>query len=174
MKKNIYKYFNTLTFLFQFKNMDLKLKDEITKLLVEEPGLSISELSKKTNNYYSYTHKVVSEMEERGELIIKHKEEGNKKITVCELNPDYKHDWISKVKRFIKSVSSDAEVKAAITLMYSFLLYIYVQGYSQRSQEFVGVNSIPSQPLINTDLVLKVLLIIVPALILLNYLRRDE
>jgi predicted transcriptional regulator len=43
--------------------MDLKLKDEVTKLLIEQPGLSIGELAKKTGNYYSYTHKLVSEME---------------------------------------------------------------------------------------------------------------
>lgn len=105
--------------------MDLKLKDEVTKTLIENPGLSISDIAKKTKNYYSYTHKLLSEMESKGLVNIKK----NKDQTSCYLSSDYKKLWVSDVNRFIKSLLKDAEVKASI------LLTIIL----------VAVNSIPSE-----------------------------
>ena len=62
--------------------MDLKLKDKITKLLIESPGISISELAKRTGNYYSYTHKLIKEMQEKGLIIIKKEKKAGLKMAL--------------------------------------------------------------------------------------------
>ena len=107
--------------------MDLKLKDEITKLLIEEPGLSISQLAKRTKNYYSYTHKVVSEMEGLGLLTIEKIRKGKREITICRVKEDYKRVWVKDLRKFLKALMKDAEVKAAFLLMYLFVAITFVQ-----------------------------------------------
>ena len=101
--------------------MDLKLKDEITKLLIANPGMSISELAKKTKNYYSYTHKLVSGMERQG-LVRIEKSAGSKEFTKCWVVDDYKSEWINSLKTIIHSLNQDIEVKAALLLLYMFAL----------------------------------------------------
>jgi hypothetical protein len=96
--------------------MDLKLKDEVTKLLIEQPGLSIGDLAKKTGNYYSYTHKLVSEMERSKLLNVERKVLNGKESTACRLNSDYKKRWVSDVNTLLKSLFKDAEVKSSIIL----------------------------------------------------------
>jgi len=103
--------------------MDLKLKDEITKLLIESPGISISKLAKKTGNYYSYTHKVVSEMEKEGLLEIEKAMEGKKEVTICRLKEEYKKEWVWSLKKIVMPLLKDVEVKAALAIMYLFLLF---------------------------------------------------
>ena len=90
--------------------MDLKLKDEITKLLIANPGMSISELAKKTKNYYSYTHKLVSGMERQG-LVRIEKSAGSKEFTKCWVVDDYKREWINSLKTIIHSLNQDIEVR---------------------------------------------------------------
>ncbi|MBR9679197.1 MAG: hypothetical protein GON13_02935 [Nanoarchaeota archaeon] len=107
--------------------MDLKLKDEITKILIEEPGLSISQIAKKTGNYYSYTHKLVSEMEDLELLNITKTKKGKRKITTCTVREDYKKKWVNDLKKFMKSLMKDAEIKAAFLMMYLFIAFQYTQ-----------------------------------------------
>lgn len=102
--------------------MDLKLKDEITKILIAKPGMSIGELAKKTNNYYSYTHKLISNMEHQGLVKVEKITVGNKETTKCWIADDYKSKWINSLKIIINSLSQDLEVKAALAILYVFAL----------------------------------------------------
>ncbi|HDR53264.1 MAG TPA: hypothetical protein ENN60_01130 [archaeon] len=102
--------------------MDLKLKDELTRMLIERPGLSISELARQTNTDYSYVHKVVAEMEAEGRLMVEKRKHGRKAVTNCRVSPRYKQAWVAKLRRFVGSQLKDAEIKAAFVLMYVVLL----------------------------------------------------
>jgi hypothetical protein len=157
--------------------MDLKLKDELTKLLIESPGISISQLAKKTNNYYSYTHKILSEMEKHNLVVIEKTKKGNKTITICRLSDDYKHDWVMSAKKFFKALVKDAEVKTAFLLMYGFLIFtLFTQGPAQE-QVFMAMETgdlvaapavVQTQP-INFGLII---VMIIPVLIGVWFLRR--
>lgn len=153
--------------------MDLKLKDEVTKLLIETPGLSVSELAKKTNNYYSYTHKLLKQMEKNNLVNIKKKKKGKKVITYCELKPEYKQKWVNSFKRILKAVFKDAEVKASIILMYFFLL-LNNQPNPERMLSLAEETVINSgEQAITQSIDYKtILLIVIPILLIIWYVRK--
>ena len=101
--------------------MDLKLKDKIVKILIEKPNLSISSLSKEVDTDYSYVHRLVSQMETEGILIVRKRNKGKKEITSLEVSEKYKKEWARKLKIFIKSQLKDAEIKAAFLVLYVYL-----------------------------------------------------
>lgn len=146
--------------------MDLKLKDEITKLLIEEPGMSISELAKRTDNYYSYTHKLVSEMEKQGLLLIDKEQHGKRTFTKVRLSDGYKQEWMTDVKRFFKALFKNVELKTAFLLMYGFILInLFTSNVSSR---MLAVESVaPPQP-INFGFLI---VIIIPVLLIIWFLR---
>ncbi|PIN99849.1 hypothetical protein COT72_04660 [archaeon CG10_big_fil_rev_8_21_14_0_10_43_11] len=109
--------------------MDLKLKDELTKALIETPGLSISELAKKTGNYYSYTHKVITEMSAKGLISIKKRDKNGKDVTVCYVNDAYKKEWVGRVRTFLRAILKDGEIKAAFFIMYAFIMLNIAKDY---------------------------------------------
>jgi hypothetical protein len=161
--------------------MDLKLKDEITKMLIGEPGLSISQLAKRTGNYYSYTHKVVSEMESLGLIEIEKIRKGKREITICKVKEDYKQRWIMDLRKFMKALMKDAEVKAAFLLMYLFVAFTFVQKLLPAPRpEMLAMGADMSaravQETISTGLQLGVetLLIIIIPLLLLVWLYRKK
>lgn len=130
--------------------MDLKLKDEITKLLIEQPGMSISELAKRTKNYYSYTHKVVTEMEKQGLIKIEKtkKRKKKKEVTSCTLTLEYKKEWVGSLKRVVHSLLKDVEVKASFALMYAYVLITTLGGLAQPQMEktFRGADLVAAPP----------------------------
>jgi hypothetical protein len=113
--------------------MDLKLKDEITKLLIQNPGLSIGEIAKKTGNYYSYTHKIIASMEKKGLVFIEKK--GNS--TKIFLDKDYKFKWANEIKNLFDSLKKDAEITASIILSLLFLALNINNANSQRSSSLM-------------------------------------
>jgi len=164
--------------------MDLKLKDEITKLLIENPGISVSEIAKKTKNYYSYTHKLLKEMEKQDLLNIKKIKKGKKELTVCNLNPEYKKDWVNGVKKFFKSMLKDAEVKAALLLSYGFILINQLNKFEPKNDMLMGAvfeDSLQSLEeraisvsLINFDWVQLGIIVIVPILLLIYFYKKNK
>jgi hypothetical protein len=153
--------------------MDLKLKDEITKLLIESPGMSISQLAKKTKNYYSYTHKILSEMEKQNLVTIKKIKKGNRPITICRLADEYKHAWVKDVNRFFRALIKDAEVKTAFLLMYGFLIFTLfnrapAQGTLAMAIEASDLLTAPAQPF-NYGLIIT---IVIPVLLAVWFLRK--
>lgn len=113
--------------------MDLKLKDEITKLLIQNPGLSIGEIAKKTGNYYSYTHKIIASMEKKGLVFIEKK--GNS--TKIFLDKDYKFKWANEIKNLFDSLKKDAEITASIILSLLFLALNINNANFQRSSSLM-------------------------------------
>ena len=113
--------------------MDLKLKDEITKLLIQSPGLSIGEIAKKTGNYYSYTHKIIASMEKKGLLFIEKK--GN--LTKIFLDKDYKFKWANEIKNLFDALKKDAEITASIILSLLFLALNINDINLQRSNDYL-------------------------------------
>ena len=153
--------------------MDLKLKDEITKILIEEPGMSIGEIAKKTKNYYSYTHKLVSEMESLGLLNVTKTKKGKKEITKCVIKEDYKKQWVEDLKKFMKSLLKDAEIKAAFLMMYLFVAIQFVQKIIPQQEQMFAMAEMdaalraPVQEAITSSIQLSaelIILIIIPLL----------
>lgn len=160
--------------------MDLKLKDEITKLLIEEPGMSIGQIARKTRNYYSYTHKVISEMEALGLVSVEKARSGKREITLCKVREDYKKRWVQDLKKFLKPMMKDAEIKAAFLLMYLFVAYSLAQQFCEQPvlqaaalsapESFRDV-SVQSTALAGPE---PALLIIIPLLVGLWFVRRRK
>jgi hypothetical protein len=169
--------------------MDLKLKDKIILLLIENPGMSIIEVSKNTNNYYSYIHKLITNMEKSGEVHINKIKENNKIITKVFLNEEYKNNWIFNFKKIMKSILKNIEIKISFILMYFALNYNYFNNYFNKRNTFASasydqvilteklivddVNSTSVAPNLNIDFYL-ILLIIIPLLIIIWYLRKNK
>jgi len=156
--------------------MNLRLKDEVTKILIEHPGMSISELAKKTKNYYSYTHKLLSEMQRQKLVQIEKVKKGKRTVTIVRLVDDYKHEWVMDVKRFFKSLLNDAEVKTAFMLMYAFILVSMFKPVTYGAREALlaapsaGVDVIPE---LSIDFSL-IIVIIIPVLLLIWFLRKRK
>ncbi|MFA5406257.1 MAG: hypothetical protein WC307_02780 [Candidatus Nanoarchaeia archaeon] len=149
--------------------MELKLKDEITRILIESPGSSVSSIAKQTKNYYSYTHKLLSKMEREG--LIKIERDANN--TKCFINNDYKKEWLADLKRVINSLSKDVEVKAAVAIMYVTILILVISpmftATEQRLMAFeIGTDY--NTPVIEFNWAW-IILIIIPLLLIINYLR---
>ncbi|MDD4353293.1 MAG: winged helix-turn-helix transcriptional regulator [Candidatus Nanoarchaeia archaeon] len=106
--------------------MNLKLKDEIIKMLIENQKMSINEISKKTGNYYSYVHKLISLMEKEGKIFVKKFKIKNKIVTEVFLNENYKNEWINDLKKMLKSALKNAEIKISLILMYALLANNYL------------------------------------------------
>jgi hypothetical protein len=163
--------------------MDLKLKDEITKILIETPGLSIGQIAKKTGNYYSYTHKLVSKMEKKGLLKIAKTKDGKKEITKCIVQEDYKKQWVEELKKFMKTLLKDAEIKAAFLMMYLFVAFQFVQKIipTTQPQMLAAVSeSLPRAPVqeaITNSIQLSaeiIILIAIPLLLLVWSYKRNQ
>jgi len=155
--------------------MNLKLKDEITKILIESPGMSISELAKKTKNYYSYTHKLLSEMKRQKLIQIDKVKKGKRTVTIVRLVDDYKHEWVMDVKRFFKSLLKDAEVKTAFLLMYVFILVSLFKPVTYGARE--ALLTAPSAEVSIAPVVIDFSLIIVisiPVLLLIWFIRKKK
>lgn len=160
--------------------MDLKLKDEITKLLIAAPGMSISELAKKTGNYYSYTHKLISGMERQG-LIRVEKSSGSKEFTKCWVASDYKSEWIKSLKTIIHSLKQDIEVKAALLILYIFALSNVLAPDVNSSQSVLLASAVESDlavksvsaPLPSLDWGL-IVIILVPLLLVIWFIRKGS
>lgn len=117
--------------------MDLKLKDEVTKLLIANPGVSISEIARRTRNYYSYTHKLLFRMERDG---------------------------------LIRTLSKDVEVKAAVAIMYLSIIFLLV--IPLEPQVFAAPRP-GITPSVEFNWVW-IILIIVPVLLVIHYLRKKS
>jgi len=162
--------------------MDLKLKDEITKLLIATPGMSISELAKKTKNYYSYTHKLVSNMERQG-LVRVEKSSGSKEFTKCWVADDYKSEWINSLKTIIHSLKQDIEVKAALAILYIFALSSVLTPVVNERQSVLLASAVESSadfavksvsaPLPSLDWGL-IVIILVPMFLLIWFIRKGS
>ncbi len=156
--------------------MDVKLKDEITRILIANPGISIGDIAKKTGNYYSYTHKVISEMESLGLVEVTKATREGREATICRIKEDYKKKWLLDLKKFLKSMMKDAEVKAAFLVMYFFILVKYLQSGSSKAPSMLsaaavsGIMTAAAQKPITFDTSVFVILLI-PALIAMWALR---
>lgn len=157
--------------------MNLKLKDEITKILIEKPGSSISEIAKKTKNYYSYTHKLISLMEKQDLIRIEKSTQKNKEITKCYIKEEYKHEWIAQLKKIIYSLKNDIEIKTALALMYILILVnvtpqnnqtLLTASYDTQIETTIARNA-TINPEINWNLIV---IIIVTALIIIKMIRK--
>ena len=109
--------------------MDLKLKDKITKLLIEFPGLSVSEVAKQTKTHYSYVHKIIAEMEKNKQIVVERSIKGKKEITSCRISKNYKQTWAIQLRTFLSSQLKDAEIKASFMIMYIVLALISFQSF---------------------------------------------
>ncbi len=136
--------------------MNLKFKDEITRLLIEQPGISIGDIARKTKSYYSYTHKVITEMENEGLI----KVEKKMKTTTCYLAENYKDRWVRDFTKIIKSLMKNAEIKASFIVMYSFILLTTIKSSIQQTY----VKTATVNPSLSYGLII---LIIVTVLVLL-------
>ncbi|MBN1923645.1 MAG: hypothetical protein JW791_02705 [Nanoarchaeota archaeon] len=157
--------------------MDLKLKDEITKILIETPGVSISELAKRTGNYYSYTHKIINDMKKDNLIIVKKTKKDKKTITLCELSDDYKNNWIMNLKKLLKSVTKDLEVKAAITIMYGYFIISYLR---PKQEGLLASSLIETSEVSITNLaaetnnIVKIILLLIPLLLIMWFIRKKK
>lgn len=105
--------------------MELKLKDKIIQILIKNQKMSINEISKETNTYYSYIHKLIKSMEKEGILHIKKFKIKNKQITQVILDENYKNKWINDLKKLLKNLVKNAEVKISIILLCFSFFYNY-------------------------------------------------
>ncbi len=150
--------------------MDLKLKDKVTKLLIASPGISIAGVAKRTRNYYSYTHKLLSRMERDGLIHIEKVKRGNREITRCFIASDYKREWVSDLKRLLHSLSKDVEVKAAVAVMYLSIILLLV--FPQTPQVFAAPRP-GATPAVDFNWTW-IILIIVPVLLVIHYFRKRK
>ncbi len=156
--------------------MDLKLKDEITKLLIQNPGLSIGEIAKKTGNYYSYTHKIIASMEKKGLVFIEKK--GNS--TKIFLDKDYKFKWANEIKNLFDSLKKDAEITASIILSLLFLALNINNANSQRSSSLMVASEsfdLAASQGISQELPKDysiILLILIPLLLIIWFIKKNR